>query len=87
MRVWRVDGEAVSIAGTTRAVAGVARVAPVYTPPEHRGRGYAAAATAAVTRAAARRRGTRDVLLFTDLANPTSNRLYRAWATGRSRRS
>ena len=74
--VWRVDGEPVSIAGTTRAVAGMARVAPVYTPPEHRGRGYAAAATAAVTRRLLDA-GTREVLLFTDLANPTSNRLYR----------
>jgi len=51
-------------------------VAPVYTPPEHRGRGYAAAATAAVTRRLLDA-GTREVLLFTDLANPTSNRLYR----------
>jgi predicted GNAT family acetyltransferase len=74
--VWRVDGEPVSIAGTTRAVAGMARVAPVYTPPEHRGRGYAAAATAAVTRRLLDA-GTREVLLFTDLANPTTNRLYR----------
>jgi predicted GNAT family acetyltransferase len=74
--VWRVDGEPVSIAGATRAVAGMARVAPVYTPPEHRGRGYAAAATAAVTRRLLDA-GTREVLLFTDLANPTSNRLYR----------
>ena len=74
--VWHADGEPVSIAGTTRAVAGMARVAPVYTPPEHRGRGYAAAATAAVTRRLLDA-GTRDVLLFTDLANPTSNRLYR----------
>ena len=53
----------------------MARVAPVYTPPEHRGRGYGAAATAAVTRAAVDA-GVRDLLLYTDLANPTSNRLY-----------
>ena len=52
--LWVVGGEAVSLAGTTRAVAGAARVAPVYTPPEHRGRGYAAGVTAAVTRAALR---------------------------------
>jgi predicted GNAT family acetyltransferase len=51
------------------------RVAPVYTPPEHRGRGYAAAATAVVSRAALDA-GAREVLLYTDLANPTSNRLY-----------
>jgi len=56
-------------------VAGAIRVAPVYTPPEHRGRGYAAGATAAATRAALDA-GAEEVLLYTDLANPTSNRLY-----------
>jgi GNAT superfamily N-acetyltransferase len=73
--LWLVDAAPVSLAGVTCTVAGVARVAPVYTPPEHRGRGYGAAATAAVTRAAVDA-GVRDLLLYTDLANPTSNRLY-----------
>jgi len=73
--LWLVDGAPVSLAGVTSTVAGVARVAPVYTPPEHRGRGYGAAATAAVTLAAVGA-GVRDLLLYTDLANPTSNRLY-----------
>jgi predicted GNAT family acetyltransferase len=73
--LWLVDGEPVCFAGVTRRVAGMARVAPVYTPPEHRGRGYGAAATAAVSRAALDA-GTRQLLLYTDLANPTSNRLY-----------
>jgi predicted GNAT family acetyltransferase len=73
--LWLLDGEPVSLAGRTRTVAGVARVAPVYTPPEHRGRGYGAAATAAVTRAALDD-GVHELLLYTDLANPTSNRLY-----------
>ncbi|MFD5423984.1 GNAT family N-acetyltransferase [Streptomyces sp. NPDC127084] len=39
------------------------------------GRGYAAAATAAASRAALVA-GADAVLLFTDLANPTSNALY-----------
>jgi GNAT superfamily N-acetyltransferase len=75
LALWVVDGEPVSLAGTTRAVAGAARIAPVYTPPEHRGRGYAAAVTAAATRAVLAA-GVAEVLLYTDLANPTSNRLY-----------
>jgi GNAT superfamily N-acetyltransferase len=75
LTLWLLDGEPVSLAGVTRQVAGMVRVAPVYTPPEHRGRGYAAAATAVVSRAALDA-GAREVLLFTDLANPTSNRLY-----------
>jgi GNAT superfamily N-acetyltransferase len=72
----RDDGAPVSLAGRTRLVAGQARIAPVYTPPEHRGHGYAAGATAAATRGALEA-GAREVLLFTDLANPTSNALYR----------
>ncbi|MFF7470901.1 GNAT family N-acetyltransferase [Streptomyces sp. NPDC008092] len=69
------DGIPVSMAGVTLAVAGQVRVAPVYTPRELRGRGYAGAVTAEVSRAAVAA-GAAEVLLFTDLANPTSNALY-----------
>ncbi|MFF0015851.1 GNAT family N-acetyltransferase [Streptomyces sp. NPDC005374] len=69
------DGTPVSMAGLTPSVAGQIRVAPVYTPAPLRGRGYAGAATAEVSRLA-RERGADEVLLFTDLANPTSNGLY-----------
>ncbi|WP_255950073.1 GNAT family N-acetyltransferase [Streptomyces odontomachi] len=69
------DGLPVSMAGATPPVVGQVRVAPVYTPPERRGRGYAGAATAAVSRRL-RDAGVTEVLLFTDLANPTSNALY-----------
>jgi predicted GNAT family acetyltransferase len=51
------------------------RVGPVYTPPGLRHRGYAGAVTAAVSQAALDA-GAAEVLLFTDLANPTSNSLY-----------
>jgi hypothetical protein len=69
------DGAPVSLAGRTRLVAGQVRIAPVYTPPQQRGRGYAAGATAAATRSALDA-GAREILLYTDLANPTANRLY-----------
>ncbi|WP_437113447.1 GNAT family N-acetyltransferase [Streptomyces venezuelae] len=69
------DGTPVAMAGATRRVAGQVRVAPVYTPADLRGRGYGGAATVAVTRAALDA-GAAEVLLFTDLANPTSNGLY-----------
>ena len=51
------------------------RVGPVYTPPEHRGRGYATSLVADLTaeRLAA---GLAFCFLFTDLANPTSNAIY-----------
>ncbi|MGW7252736.1 GNAT family N-acetyltransferase [Streptomyces sp. NPDC054834] len=68
------DGAPVAMAGVTPEVAGQVRVAPVYTPAHLRGRGYAGAATAEVSRVALEA-GT-EVLLFTDLANPTSNGLY-----------
>jgi len=73
--VWEVGGVPASIAGRTRAVVGMVRVGPVYTPPELRGRGYAGAVTAAVSQAALGA-GVREVVLYTDLANPTSNALY-----------
>nr|WSW66217.1 GNAT family N-acetyltransferase [Streptomyces sp. NBC_00995] len=75
LTLWESDGVPVSMAGVSPRIAGTARVAPVYTPPEHRGRGYAAAVTAEVS-GAARTAGADEVLLFTDLANPTSNGVY-----------
>jgi len=69
------DGGAVSMAGTSGPVAGVARVQYVYTPPERRGAGYATACVEQMSRVLTDR-GLRCVL-FTDLANPTSNAIYR----------
>lgn len=70
------DAEPVALAGISAPVAGVARVGPVYTPPDLRGRGYASAVVATVS-AAAHGSGQRCIL-YTDLANPTSNSIYRA---------
>lgn len=75
--VWEdPTGRVVSLAGRNPAAAGVARVGPVYTPPPERGHGYGAAVTAACT-ADALARDAREVVLFTDLANATSNGVYR----------
>lgn len=73
--LWEVAGRPAAMAGVTAVLCGVARVGPVYTPPELRSRGYGAAVTAAITRLAIER-GARSVVLFTDLANPTSNSIY-----------
>jgi GNAT superfamily N-acetyltransferase len=75
LTLWEVGGQPVAMAGCTRDVAGVVRVAPVYTAPGHRQRGYGGAVTAAITQAALDA-GASAVVLFTDLANPTSNALY-----------
>lgn len=69
------DGTPVSMAGANPMVAGMVRVDPVYTPAHLRGRGYAAAVTAEVSRAALAA-GATEVVLFTDAGNPTSNALY-----------
>jgi|SRR5580658_6797844 predicted GNAT family acetyltransferase len=75
LTLWEAGGAAVSLAGCTRPAEGVVRIGPVYTPMEHRGRGYGAAVTAAVSQAALGA-GAAYLVLFTDLANPTSNALY-----------
>jgi RimJ/RimL family protein N-acetyltransferase len=67
-------GAPVSMAGLNRPASGAVRLGPVYTPPQHRGHGYAAGATVAASLAALRLADT--VVLFTDQANPTSNALY-----------
>lgn len=66
----------VHLTGANAPAFGVSRVGPVYTPKEHRGRGFASAAVAEVSRMILDR-GDR-ACLFTDQANPTSNRIYEA---------
>ncbi|NKI40324.1 GNAT family N-acetyltransferase [Streptomyces physcomitrii] len=70
------DGTPVSMAGVNPIVGGQARIDPVYTPAHLRGRGYAAAVTTEVGRAALAA-GATEVVLYTNAANPTSNALYR----------
>jgi predicted GNAT family acetyltransferase len=73
--LWTDDGTTVSLAGFHEPSAGVARVGPVYTPPEHRRNGFAGGVTAAASGACLDRGATR-CMLYTDLANPTSNGVY-----------
>ncbi|MGW0753449.1 GNAT family N-acetyltransferase [Streptomyces sp. NPDC002587] len=73
--LWEDEGAPVSLASFNRPIGSAARVGPVYTPPGARGRGYAAGVTHAASEAAYAA-GASEVLLFTDLANPTSNGVY-----------
>jgi len=79
-RIWLWDdpaeGGAVHLTGASPPAFGVSRIGPVFTPKEHRGRGYASAAVAEVSRQILAS-GVR-ACLFTDQANPTSNRIYEA---------
>lgn len=75
LHVWDVDGEPMSMAAVTPPESDVTRVQLVYTPPALRGNGFAAACVAAVTGGELAHAGRR-CMLYTDLANPTSNALY-----------
>lgn len=70
------DDVPVHLTGANVPAHGVNRVGPVYTPPEQRGRGYASRAVAEVS-GHILRHGDRPCL-FTDQANPVSNRIYQA---------
>ncbi|HZC26763.1 MAG TPA: GNAT family N-acetyltransferase [Actinopolymorphaceae bacterium] len=77
-RAWLWDDPApVSFVGATLPAGGIVRVAPVYTPPEQRGRGYASALVAAVSQGALDA-GAEACTLYTDITNPTSNKIYAA---------
>jgi uncharacterized protein len=69
------DGESFSLAGFGGSTPSGIRIGPVYTPPELRGRGYASALTAGLS-AQLLAEGRSFCFLYTDLANPTSNRIY-----------
>ena len=75
LTLWIDEGATVSFAGANALPAASARVGPVYTPPKLRGRGYAQATTAAAS-AQVQGSETRTVFLFTDAANPASNKAY-----------
>ena len=70
------QGEPVHLTGVTQPSFGVARIGPVYTPPNQRGRGWASNAVAEISRRI-QAEGAR-ACLFTDQANPTSNKIYAA---------
>jgi len=71
------DGRPVSLAGAGGETPNGIRIGPVYTPPALRSRGYASALTAALSQALLDE-GRRFCFLYTDLANPTSNKIYQA---------
>ncbi len=73
--LWEAGGDPVSMAMLRAPAAAVSRIGPVFTPRDRRGNGYGSAVTAAAAKLAIRL-GVTDVVLFADLANPTSNGIY-----------
>jgi len=68
------DVRTVSLASFGNPTPNGIRIGPVYTPPEYRRRGYASALVAQLSERLLT--GRRFCFLFTDLANPTANRIY-----------
>ena len=73
--VWEDGGEAVSLIGARLTGDGYGWIGPVYTPPKRRRQGYAGAGVAAASRRLLDA-GAPRCMLFTDLDNPTSNKIY-----------
>jgi predicted GNAT family acetyltransferase len=73
--LWFDGGRPVSLACVGGQTPTGIRVGPVYTPPAARGHGYARNLVAAVSQRQLDS-GRAFVFLFTDLANPTANKIY-----------
>ena len=74
--VLELEKELVSMAMKTRPLAHSITIGGVYTPPTHRRKGYATAVVARLSQHLLES-GYQFVNLFTDMANPTSNSIYR----------
>ncbi len=75
--LWVVDDKPVCLVGAGGATPNGIRIGPVYTPESERRKGYGSACTAAVSQKMLDE-GRRFCFLYTDLANPTSNKIYQA---------
>ncbi|HTO83077.1 MAG TPA: GNAT family N-acetyltransferase [Methylomirabilota bacterium] len=74
--LWTLEGRPVCMVGHSETTPTTARIGPVYTPAPLRGRGYATAAVAELSRRLLAG-GRTWCLLFADVANPTSTGIYR----------
>lgn len=72
--LWEVDGVPVQMTGLTLPNHGVVRIGPVFTPAEHRVKGYAGWVVATLSQRILDA-GHRPCL-YTDQANPVSNKVY-----------
>lgn len=73
---WRVGDRTVAMAHVSRKTAKGVSINGVYTPPEFRRKGYASSLVAHLSQKMLDS-GKQFCVLYTDLANPTSNRIYR----------
>jgi GNAT superfamily N-acetyltransferase len=73
--LWDQNEETTSVAVGREPAQGVVRLSGVYTPPEKRKHGYAAACVHALSKQLLEHE--HRCILYTDLGNPTSNSIYR----------
>jgi len=76
MHLWELESRPVSMAAWTRPTMNGVGINLVYTPAALRGRGYASNCVAALSQSMLDG-GKKFCCLYTDLANPTSNKIYR----------
>jgi predicted GNAT family acetyltransferase len=74
LRVWDNNGPVSMATGTRPTRSGIC-VGAVYTPPEHRNRGYATSCVASLCEELLKQ--YTFCVLYTDLSNPTSNAIYK----------
>lgn len=74
--LWTVGERPVAMCWASAPFGGVVRVSGVYTPRAERGHGYASAVVATASRRQQEQGHT--CMLYTELVNPTSNKIYRA---------
>ncbi len=72
--VWEA-GQVVAMASAVGATKRSVRIGYVYTPPDLRGRGYGSALVAGLSQRMLDQ-GCQFCMLYTDLSNPTSNKIY-----------
>lgn len=74
--LWEVEGQPVSMVNNSRRTKNGVTVNAVYTPDEHKRKGYATNAVAALSQKLLDT-GFQFCSLYTDAANPTSNNIYK----------
>jgi uncharacterized protein len=72
---WEIEGEIVSMANATRPTSRNININFVYTPIKHRKKGFASDCVAALSQTMLDQ-GYQTTSLYTDLSNPTSNKIY-----------
>lgn len=72
---WQDNNKPVAFINAARITPNSVNIGPVYTPPEYRRKGYATSMVSQLSQILLDR-GFKYCLLFTDLANPTSNHIY-----------